>query len=150
MFLGTKCSHFGRSHIERSTIEAYLETDYRIEGDQPLVLRIGKFSAGLSALYKERGRACAGVLTAWNPYSEPRSDTVNHAAQERLIRELDRRGLSHQPGVGADPTGNWPPEDSRLILGIDIWAARSLGRRFHQNGFVWAAADAEPALVLLY
>ena len=69
-------------------------------------------------------------------------------AQTALISEIDARALRHWPGHGADPTGQWPPEPSRLIVGLDFDAAHLLADRFGQNGFLWAAADAVPTLVL--
>lgn len=149
MFSGTDITAFGGSRIPRSTIKAYLATEYRITGERPLVLHIGELNVQLAALYQEHATDRAAVLTAWNPYSEPQSDAQNHAAQAQLISELDRLGLRHEPGHGADPTGLWPPEDSRLVLGLDYAVATSLGNRFGQNGFVWAAADANPTLILL-
>ena len=149
MFSGTMISAFCSSRIPRSTIAAYLATEYRIAGNSPLVLRIGQPNQQLAALYRGHAVDRAAVLTAWNPHSEPRPDAQNHAAQAQLIAELDRIGLHHEPGHGADPTGLWPAEDSRLVLGLDYVIATSLGIRFGQNGFVWAAADADPTLVLL-
>ena len=149
MFLGTQISAFGGSTIPPSTIEAYLTTEYRIWGEWPLVLRIGQFNEQLAARYQGHLVATAAVLTAWNPYSEPRPDVENDAAQKALLQELDRLGLRHRPGHGADPTGKWPPEDSCLVLGLDLATAASLGTQFKQNGFVWIAADAVPTLVLL-
>ena len=149
VFSGIKLSSFYRSRISQATIAAYLATEYRIQGDGPLVLRIGQQNEQLAALYKKHAVKCAAVITAWNPYSEPKPDAENRAAQARLIAELDRMGLQHQPGHGADPTGQWPPEDSRLVFGLDFSTATSLCIRFGQNGYVWAAADAEPTLVLL-
>ena len=149
VFSGTKISAFGGSRIPQSTIEAYLATEYRITGERPLVLRIGQRNVQLAALYRAHSADRAAVLTAWNPYSEPRPDAQNRAAQSQLISELDRLGLHHEPGHGADPTGLWPPEDSRLVLGLDYAVATSLGIRFGQNGFVWASADADPTLILL-
>jgi hypothetical protein len=146
---GTQISAFGGSQIARSTVEAYLATEYRIWGEWPLVLRIGQPNADLAALYKSLATEGAAVITAWNPYSEPRPNAKNVAAQDQLIAELDRRSLRHQPGHGADANGNWPPEDSQLVLGIDLAAAATLGKQFFQNGIVWATSDAVPTLVLL-
>jgi hypothetical protein len=89
------------------------------------------------------------VLTAWNPYSEPQPDAENETAQRELISAIDSLSLRHEPGPGADPTGKWPPEPSRLVLGIDLETAATLGRRFRQNGIVWVSANAVPILVLL-
>lgn len=149
MISGIDISAFGPSRIARETIEAYLATDYRIWGAWPLVLRIGRRSAELAALFDAQNATSAAVVTAWNPFSEPRPDTENEAAHARLIFDIEQLSLSHQPGHGADPTGNWPPEPSRLVLGIDLPSAGSLGRKYRQNGIVWADADAVPTLVLI-
>ena len=148
-FSGTQPAAFGGSTIPPSAIEAYLTTEYRIWGEWPMVLRIGRPNARLATLYRTHSVETAAVLTAWNPYSETKPDAENHAAEARLISDLDRLGLRHQPGRGADPTGQWPPEDSRLVVGLDLATAARLGQRFGQNGFVWAAADREPMLILL-
>lgn len=149
MFSGTRSSDFRSSAVPYATTEAYLATEYRIDGEWPLVLRIGQPNARLASLYRAHSAETAAVLTAWNPYSEAKPDAENHAAQVRLISDLDRLGLRHQPGRGTDPTGKWPPEESHLILGLDLTTAKSLGERFGQNGFVWVSADATPTLILL-
>ncbi len=149
MFSGIDISHFDRSRIPRAIVEAYLATDYRVWGDWPLVLRVGQRSADLAALFEAQSVASAAVVTAWNPLSEPRPIAENQTAQARLVADIELLGLRHQPGHGADPTGAWPPEPSRLMLGIDLTSAGSLGRKYGQNGIVWAGADAIPALVLL-
>lgn len=146
---GTAISAFAESQIPRSTIEAYLATEYRVLGEQPFVLRIGQPSEQLRAVYLKRGVESAAMLTAWNPYSEPRSAAENEAAHYRLVVELDRLGLTHQRAQGADATGEWPPEDSRFVLGLDFATAASLGMKFAQNGIVWVGADAIPKLVVM-
>jgi hypothetical protein len=94
-------------------------------------------------------RVSSAVLTAWNPHSEHRSDAENEIAQAELISEIDRLALRHRPGHGTDPSGKWPPEPSRLVLGLDSETAGSLGRQFGQNGVVWVAHNAIPELLLL-
>lgn len=149
MISGTDIFAFGGSQISRPTIEAYLATDYRVWGECPLMLRIGRRNAGLATLYGKHAVEAAAVITAWNPRSEPKTKPENAAAQDRLVAERDRKGLAHLLGEGADPTGQWPPEESRLVLGIDLADAATLGKQFEQNGIVWAGADAVPTLILL-
>jgi hypothetical protein len=146
---GTDITAFGQSRIPRATIEAYLATDYRIWGDWPLVLHIGQRSVELGSLFEAQKVTSAAVVTAWNPFSEPRPIIENQTAQARLIADIQQLALHHQPGHGADPTGVWPPEPSRLVLGIDLTSAASMGRKYGQNGIVWAGADAIPTLALL-
>ena len=149
MLCGTELTDFTGSRIPHATIAAYLATDYCVLGQWPLMLRIGQRSQELAVFYGEFTIGKVAVITAWNPYSDPRADIANREAQERLVGELDRLGLRHEPAHGADPTGQWPPEDSRLVLNIDLALASRLGTQFEQNGIVWAGADTQPLLVLL-
>jgi hypothetical protein len=146
---GITISRFSGSSIPRQTIEAYLATDYSIWGSRRFILRIEQRNDDLTALYQRYEVSSAAVLTAWNPHSETRSDRENQNAQMELISEIDRLCLRHEPGEGTDPSGKWPPEPSRLVLGIDLETAQSLGRKFMQNGFVWIDTDGVPLLVLL-
>ena len=78
------------SSIPRQIIEAYLTTDYSIWGGRGLVLRVGQHNDDLAALYQKYSVSSAAVLTAWNPYSELRSDAENQGAQVELVSEIDR------------------------------------------------------------
>ncbi len=154
MFLGTHLSALDRSVISSKTIEAYLATEYRIGGHAGFILRIGQRHTGLRSLLLgrlllDRKVTSSAVLTAWNPWSKRHSKAENNRAQQDLLTELDRRELDHIPGYGVDPTGEWPAEESRLVLGIDLATAAEIGKHFRQNGLVWAAEDALPLLVLL-
>ena len=149
MFSGINILDFRGSSIPRETIEAYLATDYSICGGRRLILRVGQRNQDLAALYQKYAVSTAAVLTAWNPYSEPRPDAENETAQGELISAIDSLSLRHEPGHGADPTGKWPPEPSRLVLGIDLETAATLARQFKQNGIVWVSPNAVPTLILL-
>jgi len=149
LFRGTNNSAFSGSRVPSDTIDAYLGTQYRIHGDTPFVLRIGQRSEELATLFQERDVSSAAVLTAWNPYSEFKTKAENEVEQGNLISALDRLALPHHPGHGADPTGEWPPEPSQLVLGVDLEVAIDLGNQFRQNGIVWIGTDVIPTLILL-
>ncbi len=51
----------------------------------------------------------------------------------RLDRVLRDRGLAALEGSGQGDAGDWPPEPSRLVLGIGEADAIALGRLFEQN-----------------
>jgi hypothetical protein len=63
--------------------------------------------------------------------------------------QLAGRSLAFAPGVGQHPHYGWPAEDSFLVFGLTLEAAKVLGGRLEQNGFVWSGADAVPQLVML-
>jgi hypothetical protein len=162
MFSGINILDFRGSSIPRQTIEAYLATDYSIWGSRRLILRVGQRNHELAALYQKYAVSTAAVLTAWNPYSEARSDAENETAQRDLISEIDRLSLRHEPGHGADPTGKWPPgvlcitragdcggsKRSRarqgnkwIDVGDNIWVPLYEAKMIHQFDHRWGTYD---------
>ena len=78
------------------------------------------------------------------------SAPLGHAArQQALAKELSRRSLTFLRGIGQHPSNEWPGEDSFLVFGLTLEAAKVLGSKFEQNGFVWNGADGVPQLILL-
>lgn len=140
---------FSRSDIQLETIKAYQETEYRVTGDQSLVLRIGEYNESLSRLYKSNLLDSCAFITACNPCSKSLSDAVNAHRHEELGRELQRRGLKFFQSEGKHPVGNWPGEASYLILGLSLEAAKILGKKYEQNAIVWCGSDVVPQLILL-
>ncbi len=75
-----------------------------------------------------RARASGHVITAWNPYSAPRSEAENRAAGERLRARV---GTAEETRASA-PDGTWP-EEGLLVAGLSREAACELGRAFGQH-----------------
>ncbi len=137
------------SAIDPPTLQAYLETDYRVHGEPGFTLRVGRASAELLAAHKRRRTDCSAFLTACNPFSQPLDAAASAARQAALAKELSGRSLAFVPGVGQHPSNGWPGEDSFLVFGLTLEAAKALGTRLEQNGLVWSGADAVPQLILL-
>jgi hypothetical protein len=138
------------TQIPPATVQAYLETDYRVLGDAPFTLKIDAPSAALAALYAATGASCSAFITAWNPFSEPaRHPLANDAAQRALRTKVAQRGLRIIDGIGQHPSGDWPGEASLLVLGLEREMAQDLGRQFRQNAVIWCGANAIPELILL-
>lgn len=77
------------------------------------------------------------------------SPTENAYRNQRLREELTRRSLGFMEGAGEGVDGDWPGEESYLVIGLDLIAAKRLGDTFEQNALVWVGADGVPKLVLL-
>ena len=137
------------SAISAELVSAYLDTDFRVLEPREFTLRIGVVSEELKAVYTDLGVSSAAYLTAWNPLSQDTGLEDNDSAQSALIRKLALRGYVTWSGLGIDPSGDWPGEESVFVPGIDLKAAKSLGREFQQNAIVWVGLDAVPQLVLL-
>ncbi len=140
---------FSASAIDPRTIQAYLETEYRVHGESGLTLRVGQASADLLAAHKRQKAECSAFLTACNPFSLVADEAANEVQQAALAKELSSRSLAYLPGIGQHPSNRWPGEESFLVFGLTLEAAKVLSARFEQNGFVWSGVDAVPRLILL-
>lgn len=135
--------------IAPSTIDAYLETDYRVFAPLPFVLRVGVANAALAALYRQYKADSGAFITACNPFSQISDDAVNSARQMELATDLKLRSLHYIDGAGVHMSGSWPEEPSFLVLGLALEAAKVLGKKYDQNAIVWCGADCTPELILL-
>ncbi len=135
--------------LDPATLQAYRETEYRVLGTVPAVLRIGVQCADLAVLHCAHQTTCSAFVTACNPQGQVVPDRLNARQQQALVAEVARRGLAALPGIGVPPSGDWRGEPSFLVPGLERGAAEELGRQFAQNAIVWCGADAVPELVLL-
>lgn len=120
---------FSESVIQPETIQVYRETEYRVTGEQSLVLRIAKYNKSLSRLYISNKVDSCAFITACNPCSKSLSDAANADRHNELGLELQCRGLKFFQGEGKHPLGDWPGEASYLILGLSLEAAKSSWKR---------------------
>lgn len=142
----------GVSRLPDDLVEAYRTTNYEVfQSDrfEGFVLRIGRASPELLGLMKKYNRSSAAYITAWNPLGMALAAEENLSRNEELRQELTRRSLPHWAGQGKGTSGEWPGEDSFLILGMDLAAAVRLANDAEQNAFVWVDKQGTPELVLL-
>jgi len=135
--------------IDSQTLRAYRETEYRVAGEPPFIMRIGEPCPALASLHASLGVACSAFVTACNPHSQRLSPAENTARQEELAGWLKTRDMPSLRGWGAHPDGNWPAEASFLVPGLALETACELGRNFEQNAVVWTDSSSIPELILL-
>lgn len=138
-----------RTAVPPALVAAYEITRYRVRYQPGFVLRIGRRSDALAKLLERRAIPSAAFMTAWNPWSRPRTLFANRKAQQDLLGDLRWLGCRVLPGFGAYPDRSGRGEPSLLVLGIREEDACDLGRRYSQNAIVFAERDAVPRLVLL-
>lgn len=138
-----------QSALPPDLIAAYRATDFRVLDPQSFTLRVDLFSPELQRIHADLQVFTSGFLTAWNPWSAEMPREANDQAQEALRVRLVGMGLEAWAGLGVDPEGRWPGEESWFIPGLSRRDAIALGGAFHQNAVVWAGRDAIPRLILL-
>ena len=137
------------SLIDTATLRAYLETDYRVEGQPAFTLRIGAISPELAATHRAHQVQSSAFISACNPFSQRLDAASNAARHAALEQQLCQSGLESLPGVGQHPANQWPGEASLLVFGIALDAAKTLGNQWEQNAIIWNGADAKPQMILL-
>lgn len=130
-------------------VDSYRLAHYLVQAEPPFVLRVSVHSPALAALLRMHSTSSAAFITACNPASELLPAEENDQRQALLLQCIEQLGLHWLPGRGEDPAGEWPGEDSFLVLGIEKETACGLGRQFGQNAIVFCDSDAVPQLVVL-
>ncbi len=122
---------------ELATAYAAAEYVVMLDGDT-LPLRVGQPASDLEA-YSPAPRYA--FITAWNPASEPRSDTANEAADALLVAQLDAAGAVRPPAWAQDPAGDWR-EPGWLLAGLDEDELHRLALEFGQAGVLaWRGGE---------
>jgi hypothetical protein len=135
--------------MQDALLTAFRAAHYRfdtVEGD--LLLMVDLPNRALAALLHDRGADCTAVLTAFNPQGSRQNNAANRQAQDMLLRDIQSGGYAFLPGRNEDPCGEWPVEESFLILGMDIATGQTLAARYGQLAFLWTdATSATPRLI---
>ena len=133
--------------IDPALWEAYEKTHFIVQSTPEFVLKIGQYSEELKQLFIHRSLSTAAFITAYNPFSQQLSEDENLERQEKLVKEIQSRGLNLLQGLGQDPDHKWAGEPSLLILDIALEAAKKLARTYEQNAFVWCDESCTPQLI---
>jgi len=124
--------------LDPNLLDAYHHTDYFINlGSQWLCLRINEYYPALDPLLREYRCNAAALLSADNPRSLLLNDEQNRQRRQQLDAELQQRQLTWFDGFNRAQRGDWPDEDSRLVLGVCRADAEALARQFEQHGFLF-------------
>jgi hypothetical protein len=131
-----------------SLFRAYKSTEYRVYGDEPFSMFVGKRSAEIELLFKEHSVSSAVFITAYNPRSKQLSDEENKTRLFQMEHEIKSMGyqIIDGMGIGQDSVPAWT-EESLLVLGMTESEADSLSSRYEQNAYVIAASDCIPMLI---
>jgi hypothetical protein len=133
--------------IDPALWEAYEKTHFIVQSTPEFVLKIGQYSEEIKQLFKHHSLSTAAFITAYNPFSQQLSESENLERQEKLLYEIQSRGLNLLKGLGQDPDHKWEGEPSVLILGIALEAAKKVARTYEQNAFVWCDEAYTPQLI---
>lgn len=116
----------------------YSQALYRIF-DPPLVLKVGQKHPLLDRLLDAYRSRTWAFITAFNPFSQVVSPEEN--ARRNTLLEADLKTYTCFKGQGEDPTGEWEPEASFLVLGIELSHTQTLLTKYGQNAALFGYKD---------
>ena len=138
------------AHMSKDLISAYQNTDYIVQcRSETFLLKINLVSKELNSLYQKHNEKPAAFITAFNPRSQIVSSESNTQAHAILCDISTFNNYTNYDGFGTDPTGEWEPEQSLLLIGVSFSDACQLGVDFQQNAILFAADIPIPRLILL-
>jgi hypothetical protein len=128
-------------------LDAYYAAEYRWELDgEWRALRIGQRAPELEAFFPQSRRF--GLLSAWDPQSIPRAESVNRRADEALHAGLLASGLPFRPGFCSAPNRSWR-EPSWVVMDMPDTDFDRLALRYGQLGtLTWSRG--EPVSLRMY
>lgn len=135
--------------LSADQLRAYEKADYVVFAEPELVIHVGEPNPDLDALMEAGEASTAAYLTAANPDGEQQSEEDNREAAQALLAHELLVGLAKFDGEGRDPSGEWPPEPSVLVLGIERKDAEFIGVSHAQNAIVFIEKGKAPELVVL-
>ncbi len=139
--------------ISEELLNSYHRTSYLVfpgasSERQRITLRIGKRSPELDNLLAKLGVTSWAFLTAHNPRSIRLEPAENNSRHSKLIMALTGDNYSVLPGKSVADAGDWPDEESALVLGIGLNDAKKVSAGFEQNGFLYGKPGQAIELVL--
>jgi Protein of unknown function (DUF3293) len=115
----------------------YRRAFYRanVRGEE-IEIRVGKRTPALDGVLARKGKRRWAFLTACNPSARLLGPAENRVRTRALKSALRNAKYLFFAGKGGSDAGNWPGEESFLVVGIGQREADRLRRRFCQDAIV--------------
>jgi hypothetical protein len=115
----------------------YRRAFYRanVRGEE-VEIRVGKRTPALDGLLAREGKRRWIFVTACNPGARRLGAAENRVLTNALKSSLRSGGFLFFEGRSGSDAGDWPEEESFLVVGIRIQAAERFRRRFGQDAIV--------------
>ena len=131
---------------DKTQEKLFVETDYIVDDDPPLRLKVGERNDGVRVLFASFGVESAAFMTAWNPGGLEATLDQNYDRQADLLDDIEALRLNYFVGRGEHPENGWV-EESYLVLGATKEQSDRLAKKFEQRAYLWIPMSGVPELV---
>lgn len=126
------------AELNENLLRSFLETTYFVRvADKCVGGKIGERSEEFDAMLAVRNAKSAMLITAWNPWSERKTDAENAAANGRLKDRIVSEGFEFLPSFNRGAKQDWPDEEGFCVFGVNREDARRFAREFEQHAVVF-------------
>ncbi len=126
--------------------EAYRNTIFRCL-DPEIEILIGESHPRLDQYLNRKHVQDLCILSAFNPFSEIRTDDENNRNQGLLRADLQDSDYCFLDGINIDPEGDFPSELSVWVLGMNRQTGIEFTKRWHQNAYVYYPMGGKAELI---
>lgn len=113
-------------------VDAYAKADYRWELDgEWRRFRVGDAVPEIDAAFPQA--QCFALLSAWDPHSQPRAESVNRAEDAALEQLISSMGYARRAAFSSAADRSWR-EPSWLAVDMPHGVLDALAKRFAQLG----------------
>ena len=127
---------------------AYRQAIYEVFSEKGVIqLRVNVTNFVLNELLQQYEQTTWALITAYNPYSEPLSIQENQKRNEALTTEMKPIYINLLSAVGRDESGEWLPEESLFVMGINRGDAIEIGKKYCQNAILYGEIGKPPELL---
>ena len=123
--------------IDKELIDAYANAKYIADiNGKEISIKVGHMCDELYECLKVNNKNSAFFITPENPFSEQLSKDENELRHQEFLLKLNSIDAKYFLGYGTDKKGQWPRENSYLILIDEEEKMVSLAKLFDQNAML--------------
>lgn len=126
---------------EQGLVDAYRVTDFVVETEEAMVLRVDSPVPLLGRWLAARRCESAVVITASNPFSRSLPGEENLRRNRELLTAIEATGLLSASAIGRARSDNWEPEVSFCVFDVAPDVVDAWMRRFGQYAVVLAEKE---------
>ncbi len=135
-------------NIDQALLQAYRHSNYRLL-NTAISIKIGHLSPQLDDFLIDNNAYSWVFISAENPQSIRLTKEENQRRYQQLLEIAEKRNYRYWEGLGEAINGDWPAEQSLLLLDVPQTEAKALAKQFDQKAIVQGQLNCKSKLLII-